>query len=909
MADSDTNDVRATFSVTGVSDTLYVLEFHGEESLSSLFHFRIDLAAETGSLSFSSILGKPALLTVTGEKGPRYVHGIVAAFQQRETARKFTMYHAVVVPKVWKLTQRRDCRIFQKTNDGEKNAKEIVSKILEGVLAESEFEFKLKNNQDPPEREYCVQYRESDWAFVSRLLEEEGIYYYFEHSTDKHVLKLRNDYQQHPAIESEEKVAFHPPGQGLPGEEHITRFFYEERIRTEKVTLQDFNFKKPSVNLKEGRPKDKDSLLEIYDYPGEYTSTSEGGDLAQIRLEEQKTQAQEADGDSDCVRMVPGYYFQLTDHERFGAADSDKYTITWMHHDGNKHGDLEAGAADLRIRYENSFRCMPRKIVFRPPRVTPRPLVKGTQTAIVTGPKDEEIYTDEHGRVKVHFHWDRLGKSDENSSCFIRASQLWAGQSWGAMHIPRIGQEVVVDFLEGDPDRPIITGRVYHGENTPPYTLSDEKTKSTLKSNTTTGGKGYNELRFEDNKGKEEVFLHAQRDYNQNVLGNMSTSVKGNQSVSVGGNQTIHVKGVQTVTVQGKHGQKGKHGSLKVTGDLTLESTNEIAIQCPSKLTLDVKGTSSTMTPGKMVLTSGKGATVTLNEADIFVEATTIEVAGGASAFVVSGGIFQAGGTAKADLTSTGPTTVTGTPVQLNGPGPYCGRVTELAVATITTGAALVLVGGASTPFEVTKMSDADCDAAGLPHGTLKVGEHIFVQPGAGPNSQFQNKVLRNLGIMSTTPSGMSTLNSIQGSGHNMKIVEFTGPNSFCGATNVITATPAGQPVFDGNGNPVNDPSGKQYKGTGGGSDTVLQLNPDLTLPNNKDPSNPMPNDAVQMHEMTHGAHEMNGTYDGSPVPGYTTVEDQKTISTGSPSEKDYLHDRGYGWQRTSHGLDWAPNP
>jgi type VI secretion system secreted protein VgrG len=921
MADTKTNDVRATFSITGLSDTLHVLEFHGEEAISSLFQFRIDLAAESDSLSFSTILGKPALLTITGEKGPRYVHGMVAAFQQREKARKFTIYHAVVVPKVWKLTQRKDCRIFQKQQDGEKNAKEIVTKVLKEVLSESELEFKLKNNQDPPDREYCVQYRESDWAFVSRLLEEEGICYFFEHSQDKHVLKLRNDYQLHSAIASEEKVPFRAPGHhGISGQEHITRFFLEERLRAGKVTLQDWNFKKPSVNLKSERPRGEDIFREIYDYPGEYTTTDEGGELAQIRLEELRVQWKEAEGDSDCVRLVPGSYFRLTHHDKYGASENDKYTITWIRHDGTKSGDLEAGAADTRIRYENSFRCLPRKVVFRPPRLTPRPFVHGVQTAIVTGPKTEEIYTDEYGRVKVHFHWDRLGKMDENSSCWIRASQAWAGQGWGAVHLPRIGHEVIVDFLEGDPDRPVIVGRVYHGENPPPYSLPSQKTKSTVKSNSSLGGKGYNELRYEDKKGKEEVFLHAQRSFNENILHNMSTSVGGDQSISVSGDQSIHVEGVQTLTVEGKKGEPGKHGSMKVTGDITIESTNDIKIACPAKLTLDVDGTTVVMTPGTMDVMSGGGASLTLSETDVTICGDKIQIVGMAST-QVAGLTFLASGTGKADLMSTGPTTISGTPVQLNGPGPYCGRVTELAVATITTGAALVLVGGASFPYEVRKLTKEECAAKGLPEGTLLVGEHITIQPGKPPNSQFQNKVLRDLGIMSSTTSGKSRLENIQNNAgkHDTTIREWNDADIKKYGIDNSTATPTNP----GAGNSNYKKS--TWLGLGGpepgsGSGTEIAYNPDVK---GGAAGTDEPADATLFHEMGHAEHNANGVNlrKDKTGDGWENKEEQQNIDGGinkpggtnnipgtprSYSENEYLDDRGYPYHRTDHGSTWV---
>jgi type VI secretion system secreted protein VgrG len=588
MAEQNVNATRVTFSVTGLSQTLHVLRFSGDEAMSSLFRAEIDLASESDAIDFASVVGQPGLLTITGELGPRYLHGLVASFEQREKTRKFTLYHAVLVPKVWRLTHRRDCRIFQNVN-----AKQIVSKVLDKVLSGDEYQFKLK--ADPVEREYCVQYRESDWAFASRLLEEEGIFYYFEHSADKHVLKLANDFQAHPSVTGKEAVPYHPPSPTLPGKEHVVRFNLREQVESGKVTLQDFNFKTPAVSLKAEKEGETATELEIYDYPGEYLVQKEGQDLAQVRLQEVQAPRVEAEGDSDAVRMTPGYYFALEEHPRF----SDKYVITFLRQRGEKATtDLEAGAADPRCAYTNSFRCIPRKTPFRPARFTPRPIIQGPQTAIVVGPSGQEIYVDKYGRVKVQFHWDRHGTKDEKSSCWIRVSQVWAGALWGSMYIPRIGQEVIVEFLEGDPDRPIITGRVYHAQNMPPYTLPDDKTKSTIKSNSSIGGGGYNEVRFEDKKGSEELYTHAQKDQTEVIRNDISKSVGANSTTTIGKNRKVTIKeGNDELTLE-----KGNRTVTLKAGNKTLDVTGEISESATEKITLKVGGSTIVLDPSGILI-------------------------------------------------------------------------------------------------------------------------------------------------------------------------------------------------------------------------------------------------------------------------------------------------------------------
>ena len=660
MADSNPRDVLVTFEVEGLDETLHVLEFYGEEAVSELFQFELVLAAESSTIKFDQVVGQPGLLTLAGEFGERYFHGVVSRFQQREKARRFTVYHVSLVPRAWRLLWRQDCRIFQPPNERILDTKTnkpkcIIGKVLDP--AKVEFQVHIKGNKKPQKRIFCVQYRESDWNFVSRLLEEEGYFYYFEHQKKKHVLHLGNDYQCHPDIPgSSSTLEFHDQDPSAPGTEYIFTLYYTERARSGAVALNDYNFEKPTLKLMSNPDKKakKDTDLEVYDYPGRYSVPEEGKTLAGVRLQEYQAGREEIEGRSDCIRFTSGHVFTLDAHPR-KELNKKKFMLTSVVHVGEKHGDLEAGAVSRRIRYHNTFRGVLRKTTFVPPRVTPRPRVRGPQTAVVVGPKGEEIYTDKFGRVKVQFHWDRQGKSDENSSCWVRVSQLWAGKSWGAMYIPRIGQEVVVEFLEGDPDQPLITGRVYHAQNPVPYELPKDKTKSTIKSNSSKGGGGSNELRFEDKKGSEELYTHAQKDQNEVVENDMSTSVGNNQSISVTADRSVTVGSDETVTIQ-----KGDRTRTVQTG-------KDVVNVDSSTRAVTVKGdTSTTVTTGnytvttqtakigldaKTILLAKSGVQLDLKSKDITIDATKTLQAEGKSKLTLD--------SAKVVVTGTGEVTIT----------------------------------------------------------------------------------------------------------------------------------------------------------------------------------------------------------------------------------------------------------
>ena len=535
-------DVLVSFAVEGLSQELHVLGFAGEEALSELFRFELDLACEARDLDFDKVVGEPGVLTISSDGNDRYVHGMISHLEQHESARRFTVYRATLTARAWRLNHRHDCRIFQ-----DKTAKEIITEVLDHDSVE--FRFRCKGGREPDRREYCVQHRESDWNFVCRLLEEEGYFYFFEHEEDKHELVISNDPQVHKAITGDSNVLFHGRDHKTPKEEHVFSFVYREQVISGAVALRDYNHELPSLDYQVDEAGPEDQKLERYDYPGLYDMPEKGAVVGSMRLEEHQAQRRGGSGGGTCTRFTPGSTFTMEQHPR--ASINMEYLVTGVQHTAEKHGNLESGAVSNRCRYHNTFGCMDASLPFRPPRITRRPFVLGPQTAVVVGPFGEEIYTDKLGRVKVQFHWDRLGASDHHSSCWVRVSQLWAGQGYGAMYIPRIGHEVIVDFVEGEPDRPVIMGRVYHAQNVPPLDLPKDATRSTIKSNSSPGGGGSNEIRFEDNKGAEEIYTHAEKDQNEVVESNHSTYVGNDQTRTVHANRKATVEtGDDTIYVE-----------------------------------------------------------------------------------------------------------------------------------------------------------------------------------------------------------------------------------------------------------------------------------------------------------------------------------------------------------------------
>ena len=561
-------------------DVLLLVRCAGTEEISSLFSFDLEMLSENHNIAFKDIVGKNVTVAIIlADGGKRYFNGIISRFSQGRGGGdaggdpRFSNYTATMVPFFWLLTRTSDSRIFQGLS---------VPDIVEKILKEKEvldYEIKLHSSYD--KRDYCVQYRETDFNFVSRLIEEEGIYYFFKHEDKKHILVLSDVPDEHKPCPNQETARYQISAGGQLEEDMLKSLDIAQEIRVGKYTLKDFNFETPATDLKVEVPSQQalgPGEREVYDYPGGYGKRSEGDRLANIRMQEEEAAVTTINGSGSCRAFTSGFKFELRDYYR-DDMNNKAFVLTSIHHEATQ--EYVPSERDTELSYSNNFSCIPFNVPFRPRRRTPGPVVEGIQTAIVVGPKGEEIYPDEHARVKVQFHWDREGMRDENSSCWIRVSQVHAGAGFGGIDIPRIGEEVIVDFIEGDPDRPMITGRVYNGNNKPPTSLPEAGMVSGLKSNSTPGGGGDNTITLDDTKGKEKITIHGQYDMNTSVDHDQTLTVHNNRTgtidvddtETVGNNQTINIGANQSVSVGAN-----KTETIGVAKALTIGAAYQVSV-------------------------------------------------------------------------------------------------------------------------------------------------------------------------------------------------------------------------------------------------------------------------------------------------------------------------------------------
>lgn len=621
-------------------ELLLVDAFTASEAISTPFSCHLDLVSEHPEQiadKLPDLLGSKATLAigpVTGER--RYINGYIYRFSQTGQDARYTRYEVELVSWLAYLGLRRNCRIFQFAD-----VKEILNDLFDEWLKRlGDAKFSVKNLTDGPfvARDYCVQYRESDLDFVSRLMEEEGICYFFEQAEDHHVLVLADDPSHHEEYQLDHAIRFDLSGDRPTNA--ITSWTLESELASGSIAMRDHHFERPGnsedqseVSLAPRSPAD----FEAYDYPGGFAKRfvgkqkqgsdrlkelpDLGGRQAVLGMEEVEAPLLMAHGASVCPDLLAGHRFKVEVRPGDFASDyyeamDGVYLVVSVQHQGSGGGYTGSGS----FSYSNSFEALPQKVAyveekfgfrqpipFRPPRVTPRPEMRGPQTAVVVGPQQEEIHTDKYGRVKVQFFWDRRDKYSEESSCWVRVAQPWAGKRWGASFIPRIGQEVLVDFVDGDPDRPVITGSLYNAEQMPPYlgdgpddNHKDDPKLSGIKTASTPDAKGFNELRFDDTKGKEQVFIHAQRSMDQRVRGSHRHTVGGSYHLNIGyedsegekhgdlrsrvkGNHHHHVETNQRVRIDGSR-------SLEVRGDvdqlfwtyLAEAIQDEWTVECPT---------------------------------------------------------------------------------------------------------------------------------------------------------------------------------------------------------------------------------------------------------------------------------------------------------------------------------------
>ncbi|WP_394540505.1 type VI secretion system spike protein VgrG1a [Pseudomonas aeruginosa] len=557
-------------------DVLLLQRMEGREELGRLFAYELHLVSENPNLPLEQLLGKPMSLSLELPGGSRrFFHGIVARCSQVAGHGQFAGYQATLRPWPWLLTRTSDCRIFQN-----QSVPEIIKQVFRD-LGFSDFEDALSRSYR--EWEYCVQYRETSFDFVSRLMEQEGIYYWFRHEQSRHILVLSDAYGAHQSPPNYASVPYYPPTLEQRERDHFYDWHMAREVQSGSLSLNDYDFQRPGARLEVrsniARPHAA-ADYPLYDYPGEYVQSQDGEQYARNRIEAIQAQHERVRLRGVVRGIGAGHLFRLSGYPR--DDQNREYLVVGAEYRVVQEL-YETGSGGAGSQFESELDCIDASQSFRLLPQTPVPVVRGPQTAVVVGPKGEEIWTDQYGRVKVHFHWDRHDQSNENSSCWIRVSQAWAGKNWGSMQIPRIGQEVIVSFLEGDPDRPIITGRVYNAEQTVPYELPANATQSGMKSRSSKGGTpaNFNEIRMEDKKGAEQLYIHAERNQDNLVENDASLSVGHDRNKSIGhdelarigNNRTRAVKLNDTLLVGGAK-------SDSVTGTYLIEAGAQIRLVC-----------------------------------------------------------------------------------------------------------------------------------------------------------------------------------------------------------------------------------------------------------------------------------------------------------------------------------------
>jgi type VI secretion system secreted protein VgrG len=603
-----TADRDINISIPAIEAEIFFARMEGEDQISQPFAYSLLISCKDMDLKPLDVLGTPAVITVKGET-PRHFHGLVADFALEEIRDDLAFFRMTLRPWLWFLSLDSDNRIFQA-----KSTPDIVEEVFK-AYPNAKFKLALRGKYD--KREYCVQYGESDLNFVQRLMEDDGIFYHFTHAEDGHTLVISDANEALEPAEGSEKVPYEPDSRVSFREgDFITQWVPKAQVRSGKYTATDYDFVKPSFDLTaltEAPVGHKEDKAEVYHYPGRYTELDPGQKITERRLHELQANQHRVTAKGTARQLWSGHSFTLELFPR--EAENIAYLVisaSYVMWDE----ELRAGQSRDGSGYEVTMELSPASVPFRPARITPKPRMAGPQTAVVVGPSGAEIFCDEYSRVKVHFHWDRLDGKDENSSCFVRVSAAWAGAGWGFIQIPRIGHEVIVDFLEGDPDQPIITGRVYNGQNTVPYGLPGNASQSGWKSWSTPSSGGFNELRFEDKAGAEEVYFQAEKDHTELVKNNETRTI-GNDWVedvghdgtqSVGHDRTESVGNDKSVTVG-----NNRTVSIGVNDDETVGSNRSLTVG--SNETISVGANSDETIGGNHSQTVAIAQTITVGAA------------------------------------------------------------------------------------------------------------------------------------------------------------------------------------------------------------------------------------------------------------------------------------------------------
>jgi type VI secretion system secreted protein VgrG len=822
---SDRNRI-ATLETPLGPDALLLDRMSGREAISQLFRYELDLVSEREDIDEHAILGQNVALTLRlqGQQDRQFT-GFVSRFTQAGADARFVYYKAELVPWLWFLTRTANCRIFQQ---------QTVPDILQKIFQEHGFsDLEMQLTRSYRQWEYCVQYRETDFNFVSRLMEQEGMYYYFEHSGGRHVMKIVDGPSGTPPCPGQPDADY-ASGEARRRSGEVNDWVVDHEVPPGKYALGDYNMKTPTLDLNVNTqtldPVGGNTAFEIFDYPGEYIDRGEGDTAVKLRMQAEEAAATQVSARSDLASFCAGFRFALRNH--FRTDFNTDYLLTEITHH-IAQGIFDAGESNA---YENTFTCLPFRIDYKPPQVTEKPVVHGVQTARVVGPASEEIHVDKYGRVRVHFFWDREHNPEpEDSSCWIRVAQFWAGKQWGAVFHPRVGQEVIVSFEEGDPDRPLIVGRVYNAENMPFYELPKYKTISTIKSNSSKGGKGFNEFRFEDNKGKEQVFIHSQKRMDVRVKGSFyetnganrhsvigykdkdSDEQGGDYNITVGNDENLHING-------GFYERTEKKLNETVVGDVVYDHSCNEANMIKAKYELNAREV-VVEALSKISLKVG-GSFVVIDLTGVTIQGPTVRINSGGAATPTGNPTIED----PLDATAAD----TGEPGYLEKMAAMGGGPARRRSRTL------------NSYHGPTPTRNAD--------GSWQFNRGVRVD---GTNQEYAAQVLGELAMINTTPTGSAMLSNLDASGRQTTIGPFpptTPPNAFATPTNGTNAA------------------------NGTGSDSTVQYNPgDWPSPAYR--TNP-PGDVILFHELTHAEHNAAGTNaSGTPrTDGFTNDEEFNTI-------------------------------
>lgn len=623
---SPANETQFTLTIKGFKHELRVLKFHGQETISTPFAIQVELVSERPDLDLESLLHQQAFLAFNNLGNG--IHGQIYRIAQGDSGNRLTRYSLTLVPQLAYLGHRTNQRIFQ-----QRTVAQIIAKILEehGIQGDA---YRFQLNSIYPPREYCVQYNESDLHFIQRLSREEGIHYHFQHCEDAHLLVFGDDQTVFPQLG---KPTAYVQGSGMVADEPVIKHFnLRFEARTSRTTRRDYNFEKASFlveaahNCKAQSPQPD---LEDYDYPGLFVKHERGKPLTQRALERHRADYRQAQGTSDQPALVSGHFMSLIEHPR--KEWNALWLLTDVHHQGYQPqvleesiaSDTDSDAQQFEQGYRNHFVATPWDVFYRPQQAYPKPRVLGSQTALVTGPAGEEIHCDAYGRIKVKFHWDREGKGDDKSSYWLRVASSWAGSNHGGVTIPRVGMEVLVTFLEGDPDQPVVSGCLANSLNPVPYELPANKTRSVFRSRSSPGSTGFNELHLEDRTGQELIYLRAQRDMEHKVERDSRLEVGNERHETITGNNIVvlQAEDQRTVTADRKvelkandYLQVASSSHTRVGQTLVAEAGMEVHLKAGANLILDA---------GASITLKAAGQHIVIGPAGIF-SSTPIQIGG-----------------------------------------------------------------------------------------------------------------------------------------------------------------------------------------------------------------------------------------------------------------------------------------